>query len=485
MVDLQVVSSSGAQVKLAGADIEALRQTLRGLLLTPGDNRYNEVRQVWNGMIDRRPALIARCTGTADVIDAVNFARTHDLLVSVRGGGHNVAGSSVCDGGLMIDLSLMKGIHVDPKQRTARAQPGVTWGEFDRETQSFGLAAPGGVVSTTGIAGLTLGGGLGWLRNKHGLSCDNLISVDVVVASGELVHANANENSELFWGIRGGGGNFGIITSFEYQLHPVGPEVAMSAVIYALEDAHQVFSGWRDYVSQAPNAVSSNSYIWSVPVDEDFPQELWNRPVAMVVAMYAGDPAEGEDVLRPLRQLATPLLDMSSRILYVILQQMFDKPFPKAQRYYYFKSTDLACLDDEVIDAIVARGQSRPVPTILLAIWHYGSAIQQVDPQATAFRSRHTPYLFSVDAIWDDPAQSNEVIEWSRAQVKAMQPYSSGGSYVNFSGFGEEGEALVRATYGENYTRLVRLKNQYDPTNLFHMNQNIRPTSRPTAMAAG
>jgi FAD/FMN-containing dehydrogenase len=251
MVDLQVMTSTGTQGKLAGEAIEAFRKTMRGVVLSPGDDGFNEARQVWNGLIDRRPALIARCTGTADVIDAVNFARTHSLLVAVRGGGHNVAGAAVCDGGLMIDLSLMKGIHVDPKRRTARAQGGVTWGELDRETQAFGLAAPGGVVSTTGIAGLTLGGGLGWLRSKYGLACDNLISVDLVTASGELVRASADENSELFWGIRGGGGNFGIVTSFEYRLYPVGPQVMMCVVMYPAEDAPTVLPAWRDFVTHA------------------------------------------------------------------------------------------------------------------------------------------------------------------------------------------------------------------------------------------
>jgi FAD/FMN-containing dehydrogenase len=476
MVELHITTTSGAQGKLAGEAIDAFRHTMRGAVLSPADDSYNEMRQVWNGLIDRRPALIARCTGTADVIDAVSFARAHNLLVSVRGGGHNVAGAAVCDGGLMIDLSLMKGIHVDPQQRTARAQAGVTWGDLDRETQAFGLAAPGGVVSTTGIAGLTLGGGLGWLRSKYGLACDNLISVDLVTASGELVRASANENSDLFWGIRGGGGNFGIVTSFEYQLHPVGPQVMMCVAMYPAEDAPTILPAWRDFVEQAPDEVSSQAYFWGIPAVEGFPTEIWNKPLVIITAMYAGDSAQGERFLNPLRQLATPVVDISGQMPYTTAQTLFDPFLPKAQRYYYFKSTDLARLDDEVIDALIACGKDRPAPSVLLAIWHYGGAMRRVGENESAFGSRRTPYLFSVDAIWDDPAQTESIIAWSREQITAMKPYSSGGLYVNFSGFGEEGEQLVRAIYGQNYERLARLKQQYDPTNLFHLNQNIRPT---------
>lgn len=484
MVDLQVVTRAGESARLAGAAVEEFKNGLHGSVLHSGDDGYNEVRQVWNGLIDRRPALIAQCAGVADVIDAVNFARTHDLLVSVRGGGHNVAGSAVCDGGLMIDLSLMKGIHVDPHEKRVRAQGGVTWGDLDRETQAFGLAAPGGVVSTTGIAGLTLGGGLGWLRSKYGLSCDNLVSVDIVTADGALHTASDEQNADLFWAVRGGGGNFGVVTSFEYQLYPVGPEIMMCAVMYPLEDAPTVLPAWRDFVEDAPDEISSQAYFWGIPAMAGFPAELWHKPLVIVTAMYAGDAQEGERVLDPLRRLATPVLDLSSRMPYRAAQAMFDPFLPKGQRYYYFKSSDLARLDAEVIDALIACAQQRPVSSVLLAIWHYGGAVQRVDPEATPFRSRHTPYLFSVDAIWDDPSQSEEIIAWSRAQLAAMRGYAAGGLYVNFSGFGEEGEDLVRAAYGENYARLSLLKEQYDPLNLFHLNQNIRPAATSTKMAA-
>ncbi len=476
MPSLDLITSTGAPANLAAETIDAFRETFRGQVLAPADSGYDDVRQVWNGLIDRRPGVIARCTGTADVIAAVNFARTHSLLVSVRGGGHNVAGAAVCDGGLMIDLSLLKGVHVNPRERTARAQAGVTWGDLDRETQVFGLAAPGGVVSTTGIAGLTLGGGLGWLRSKHGLACDNLIAVDVVTASGELVRASADENSELFWGIRGGGGNFGIVTSFEYRLHPVGPQVMMCVVMYPAEDAPTVLRAWRAFVEQAPDEVSSQAYFWGIPAVEGFPTEIWNKPIVVMTAMYAGAANEGERILDPLRRLATPVVDLSGQMPYATAQTLFDPFLPKAQRCYYFKSTDLAGLDDEVIDVLITCAKKRPVPTVLLAIWHYGGAMRRVKPEQTAFGSRGTPYLFSVDAIWDDRTQSESIIAWAREQIAAMKPYSSGSLYVNFSGFGEEGEQLVRAIYGENYGRLARLKQQYDPGNLFRLNQNIRPS---------
>jgi FAD/FMN-containing dehydrogenase len=331
------------------------------------------------------------------------------------------------------------------------------------------------VVSTTGIAGLTLGGGLGWLRNKYGLACDNLIVVDIVTAAGEVCRASAEENPDLFWGIRGGGGNFGVVTSFEYRLHPVGPEVMMCVVMYPLEAAPAVLPAWHAFVTNALDEVSSQIYFWSIPAVDAFPQEIWNRPVVIVTAMYAGPAGEGELILDPLRRFATPLVDLSGKMPYCTAQALFDPFLPKGQRYYYFKSTDLAGVDGEVIDALIGCAKDRPVSSILIALWHYGGAMRRVGEYATAFGSRDTPFLFSVDSIWDDSAQSDEVIGWSRAQVATMKPYSAGGLYINFSGFGEEGEALVRAAYGANYDQLSILKRQYDPTNLFHMNQNIRP----------
>ncbi len=304
-----------------------------------------------------------------------------------------------------------------------------------------------------------------------------MLSIDVVTASGELCTASAEENSDLFWAVRGGGGNFGVVTSFQYRLYPVGPSVMMCVVMYPLEAAPTVLPAWRDFMATAPDEVSSQAYFWGIPAVEGFPREIWNKPLVIVTAMYAGAADEGERVLDPLRRLATPVVDLSGQMPYATAQTLFDPFLPKGQRYYYFKSTDLARLDDEVIGTAIACAHDRPVPSILLAIWHYGGAMRRVGEGATAFGSRDTPFLFSVDAIWDDPADSERVIAWARDQVAVMKPYSSGGLYVNFSGFGEEGEALVRAAYGVNYARLAALKHQYDPGNLFHMNQNIRPAA--------
>jgi len=476
MSDLQAVTTTGATIALKEAAIEALRSSLRGTLLRAGDEGYEEARQVWNGLIDRRPALIVRCSGSADVIDAVNFAREHNLLVSVLGGGHNVAGTAVCEGGLMIDLSQMKGIFVDPTTRTAQAQGGVTWGDLDRETQVFGLAAPGGVVSTTGIAGLSLGGGLGWLRSKYGLSCDNILSVDLVTAAGQLLTVSETENSDLFWGIRGGGGNFGIVTSFKFRLHPVGPLVMFVATMYPAESTTGVLRAWRDFMANAPDELSSQAYIWTVPSVAPFPEEAQGRRVMIITGLYAGPAEEGERVVQPLREFAAPLVDLSGVMPYVGVQQMFDPFLPKREQLYYFKSLNLDRLSDELIEVIAPRAVDPPAPKVLIAIWHYGGALSRVGVADTAFRGRDARFLFSVDAIWDDQQDSEKVIGWSRDFLAALQPFSPGGLYVNFAGFGEEGEALVKAAYGANYDRLVALKNKYDPTNLFRLNQNIKPT---------
>ena len=377
----------------------------------------------------------------------------------------------------MIDLSLMKGVHVDEKARTARVQGGATWGDVDRETQVFGLAAPGGVVSTTGVAGLTLGGGLGWLRNKYGLSVDSLLSVDMVTANGEFLTASANEHAELFWGIRGGGGgNFGIVTSFEFQLHPVGPMVTLCAPWYPAEQAAQVMSGWRDFMDNAPDEFSSNLLFWTVPDDPMFPEEAHGRRVIVPSGVHCGSPDEGEKIIQPLRELGTPLFDISGPILWTVVQAAFDPWFPEDKRQYYYKSQYLSNLTDDTIAAIIPRAVNPPAPPVLVVIWHYGGEMQRVDGTATAFMGREAAYLFSVDAVWDDPSQSDEVISYAREYLSEMEPYSPGGLYVNFAGFGEEGEKLVKDAYGAHYDRLVALKNKYDPTNLFRLNQNIKPT---------
>ncbi len=476
MTDMQVRILSGEEAVLAGAAVAEFRNRLRGDLVTASDARYDEVRMIWNGMHDKRPALIARCTGVADVIEAVNFARDNNLLTAVRGGGHNVGGSASCDGGIMIDLSLMTAVFVDPKARTARVQGGATLGDLDRETQVFGLATPGGVVSTTGVAGLTLGGGLSHLRRKYGLALDNLLSVDIVTAGGEALTASEDENSDLFWGVRGGGGNFGVVTSFEFRLHPVGPMVTLCAPWYPVEDAKEILNAWSCFMKDAPEEFSSIADFWTIPAAPGFPEEHHGKRALLVAGVYCGPLEEGERFIQPLRELGTPMADLSGPVPYVDVQAAFDPFFPKGQRHYYFKSRYINDLDDDTIDALLPRAINPPDPSILIAIWHYGGAMQRVDNSETAFMGREAPYLFSVDCIWDDPAKDQEVVAYAQDYLAEMEPYSPGGLYVNFAGLGEEGNALVRSAYGANYDRLVVLKNKYDPTNLFRINQNIKPT---------
>ena len=477
MANLAAVLNDGAATTLGDELVEALRSRMRGDVLTADDSNYDEVRAIWNGMHDKRPALIARCTGVADVIDAVNFAREHRLLVAVRGGGHNVAGTASCDGGIMIDLSLMNGVHVDAKARIVRVQGGAVWGDVDRETQVFGLATPSGVVSTTGVGGLTLGGGLGYLRRKYGLTIDNLLSVQLVTADGQCLAASESENTDLFWGIRGGGGNFGIVTSFEFRLHPVGPMVARCSVWYPAEDADEIMPQWRDFMRTAPEELSSNLLFWSVPALPGIPAAIHGRRAVILSAIHCGSLEEGERVIQPLREMGTPLLDLSGTSSWETVQSAYDPFFPVGKRLYYFKSRYLKALDDKTLKAIVPRGVDPPSPHILVVLWHFGGAMQRVDNSATAFMGRDAAALLGIDAVWDDPAQSEEIITWTRQFLAEMEPYSPGGLYVNFAGFGEEGDDLVKAAYGTHYERLVALKNKYDPTNLFRLNQNIKPTA--------
>ena len=459
---------------LAGRAVQRLAGRFGGALLQPGDAGYDAARRVWNGLIDRRPALIARCTSIEDVRQAVAFAREHELDIAVRGGGHNVAGHAVCDDGLVIDLSPMRGIHVDPEKQRARAEGGTTWADLDAATEPFGLATPGGVVSTTGIAGLTLGGGIGWLRRKYGLSCDNLLAADVVTADGGLVRAGETENADLLWGLRGGGGNFGIVTAFEYRLHAVGPTVAFAGTMYPAEEAAALLPRWRDFMDAAPDEISSHALFWTVPAGAAFPPALHGRAVVIVVALYSGDWQTGERHLKPLRTLGTPLLDMSRPRPYVEVQTLFDAFFPPGW-FYYWKSLRLARLDADVIDAVIGHAAARPSPHTLIPIWHHGGAMARPAPEATAFGDRSASFLLSLDTTWTDPRATDENIAWTRAAWHDLQRFSTGGLYLNFPGMGEDNESLVRGAYGTNYDRLARLKQTYDPDNVFHCNQNIVP----------
>jgi FAD/FMN-containing dehydrogenase len=457
--------------------IEELRATFRGDLIRPGSPGFDEARRVRNGLIDRHPAVVARCSGTADVVAAVNFARENELLVSIRGGGHNVAGTATNDGGVVIDLSGMRAVRVDPAAKTARVQGGATWADVDRETQLFGLATPGGVVSSTGVGGLTLHGGWGWLRRKYGYSVDNLLAVDLVTADGQVRTASETENPDLFWAVRGAGSNFGVVTSFEFRLHELGPLVAFAAPMYAMEDAERVLPAWRDAMAAAPDEVSSNALFWGIPAVESFPAELHVKAVVILAAMHAGPVEEGERRLRPLRELATPLLDLSGTMPYAVLQGAFDPFFPKGWLYYW-KSLYLTDLDGQSLATTIRYARDRPTPMSLMGLWHLGGgAAGRVGADATAFGRRTAPYLLSFDTTWTDAADSERCVAWTRNAWSAMHRYSDGGLYLNFAGFGEEKEALVRAGYGANYERLAQLKRRYDPDNLFRMNQNIQPTA--------
>ena len=475
VADGHIVARAGTI--LDDVTIDSFVEAFHGRVIRPGDPDYDEARSVWNGVIDNYPALIAKCTGVADVIDAVTFARENDLLVSVRGGGHNVAGTAVCDGGFVIDLSEMNGIHVDLDAQTARAEAGATWADLDRETQRFGLATPGGVVSTTGIAGLTLGGGVGWLRSKYGLSIDNLVSVDIVTADGEFLTASEYQHSDLFWGIRGGGGNFGVVTSFEYRLHPVGPEVMFSGALYPLDTAREILPLWRDFMADAPDEISSQAVFWSIPAVPDFPEDLHGEPIVAIVATHCGPVADGQQDLQPLRELDEPLIDLSGPAPFTQVQQLYDPFFPEEELCYYWKSLDLDRFDAEVIDALVEIAADRPCANTLMPVWYHGGAMNSVEPTETAYGPRDTTYLVSIDSTWEDPDRTEENIAWTRDVWEELHRFSDGGLYLNFPGFGEEGEELVRAGHGsEIHERLTALKSEYDPQNMFRMNQNVTPT---------
>jgi FAD/FMN-containing dehydrogenase len=396
-------------------EIADFKASLRGTALQPSDEAYDAVRVVWNGMIDRRPRLIARCHGVADVVAAVNFARRHGLLVAVRGGGHNVAGYATCDGGLMIDLSMMRAVRVDPAQRTAQVEGGATWRDVDWETTAFGLATPGGLISTTGVAGLTLSGGIGWLRGSHGLCIDNLLSVDVVTADGRLLRASETNNSDLFWAVRGGGGNFGIVTSFEFRLHPIEPVLMACLIAYPESRARDVIAAWRDFMATAPEQISSLLEFSTLPDDASLPQEARGKRVISVGAVYDGPADQGEALLRPMRELGTPVIDFSDKMPYRVLQSIYDELFPKGRDRSYFKSLYLTGLDDTVIRDIVTPLDARPSEMTFTSIWHFGGAVARVAPDATAFGGRSMPYMLSIDAVWSKAEDDAANIGWSRS----------------------------------------------------------------------
>jgi FAD/FMN-containing dehydrogenase len=427
-------------------------------------------------MFDKRPALIARCSGAADVIAAVNFAREHDLLLAVRGGGHNVAGRAACDDGLMLDLSLMQAVRVDPRAQTAWVQGGASLGAMDRETQVFNLAVPSGVVSTTGVAGLSLGGGTGWQMRKRGLSIDNLVSAEVVSADGQLRTASAAENPDLYWAVRGGGGNFGAVTAFEFKAYPVGPLVQLCAPFYSADLAVPVLKAWRDFMRAAPEEFGASFLWWTVPVNPYFPAEHHGKRCVIPLVVYIGDLAGGQRLSQPLRALGTPLVDLSGPLPWTVMQSMFDPFVPKRGLQYYWKSIYLNGLGDDVVEFLAERAATIPSTYTYWVILPFGGAMSRVGADDTAFGRRDIPYLLELDSMWANPAETDRNIESTRRVWAETQRHSPGGLYLNFPGFGEEGENLVRASVGDaNYQRLSAIKAKYDPTNLFRLNMNVLP----------
>jgi FAD/FMN-containing dehydrogenase len=455
-------------------DTAALAARLRGRVVTPASPDYDAMRRVWNGLIDKRPHLIVLCAGVADVVAAVAFAREHELRVGVRGGGHNVAGTAIADGGIVIDLSLMRGVRVDPERRLVWAQGGCTWGDVDRETQAFGLAVPGGVVSETGIAGLTLSGGYSAQRRAHGMSIDNVVAFELVTADGRYLRASEDEHRDLYWALRGGGGNFGIVTAFEYRAHPLGPDVHMAQVFYPLEQAKEVLTGWRDAIADAPDEVTADAAFWAFPAIPDLPEELHGVRFVVVQARYAGPPGEGEKVLQPLRELGTPILDATRTSPYLELQSAFDAFVPSGRRYYW-KGLYLNGLGDDAIDAITEQSLAKPSADTLVMLRQLGGAMSRVPAEATAFGDRSAPFHLSIDSTWDAPEDDLRNIEWTRAFWDSAQRFSSGQVYFNFAGLLEEGEDAVRSSFGRNYERLVDVKTAYDPENVFKLNPNVTP----------
>jgi FAD/FMN-containing dehydrogenase len=474
MADLTMTTMDGGRRTIGPEAVEALSGSLRGDLLTPDSSGYDASRSIWNGMIDRRPGMIVECLGAADVAHAVRFAREHKLLVSVRSGGHNIAGNAVCDGGLMISLARMKSVRVDPAARRAWVEPGNTLGDVDRETQAYGLALPVGINSTTGVAGLTLGGGFGWLSRKHGMTVDNLISADVVTAAGELVRASADEHPDLFWGIRGGGGNFGIVTAFEFALHPVGPEVLAGLMVYPLADAGDVLRNYRAFCARAPDELSVWAVMRKAPPLPFLPQDVHGTEVLVLAALYAGDMTAGEKALAPLRTYGKPIADVIGPHPFTAFQAAFDPLLTPGARNYW-KSHDFLELRDEVLDTLIQHVGRLPDPQCEVFIAQMGGANNRVPADATAYRHRDAAFIMNVHGRWEDPTADDACIAWCRKLFDATAPYATGGVYVNF--MTEDEADRVKAAYGESHARLADLKKAFDSENVFRMNQNIRPAT--------
>jgi FAD/FMN-containing dehydrogenase len=467
------IKAHAARREGEAAMVDELRASLRGEVIGRENAAYDEARSVWNGLIDRRPAAIARCTGTDDVIAVVRVAREHRPPISIRGGGHQVAGSAVCDDGLVIDLSAMREVAVDPEAGIARVAAGARWADVDRATQAFGLATPGGEVSVTGVGGLTLGGGIGATMRAFGLSCDNLRSVEIVTADGRPLTASREEHADLFWALRGGGRGLGVVTSFEFELHPLGPEVASALVLYPYDAAESVLRAWRDYAPEAPDRVTPEIGLWSIPPLPELPEHLHGEPVVFVAGLYAGPPEEADPALAPLRQLGTPLADLSATVPYVEAQSALDALFPAGGRYYW-KSHFLDELSDEAIGTALERAADRPNPDSVVYIRALGGAIARVAEDEAAYAHRSASFNLSVDAIWSEEGLDESAIAWARSTWEALLPHATGGIYLNFAGLGEEEGDVRAAALGSSEERIDRVRHDYDPDGLFEA-ATLRP----------
>ncbi len=458
---------------LSTKSMEIDRAALRGYVVEPGDPSYEKDRKIWNGSVDKHPAVIFRCLGVSDVIAGVKFGRASGLPVAVRSGGHSFPGLSVADEAVVIDLSLMKGVRVDPERRIVRVQAGVLLGDLDRETQAFGLAVPSGIVTHTGVAGLTLGGGIGWIMRKHGLSIDQLVSVDLVTADGEFIQASADRNADLFWGVRGGGGNFGIVTEFEFRCVPLGPQVMAGPVFWPMVQSPEVLRFYRDWIADAPDELMTIVIHRMAPPLPFVPAELHGKPVVVVACCWAGDIEEGERFIRPLKKFGSPVLDLCVPKPFLTHQAMFDPSFP-AGRWYYFKSCDVAELSDDIIDITAEHSLQMSSPLTTYPIWQMGGAVGRVGDDETSFNGRSAGFTYNIGGCTETSAGFDEAREWVRDFWSALQPWHEG-VYVNF--LGNEGAERVQQSYGpKKYERLQALKRKYDPDNFFRINQNIPPT---------
>ena len=474
-----VVALTGTQAAIADEAIGKLRMAIRGDVLTPDDDGYSKLRPPYNAMYPGRPAIVVAASGTADVIDAVNFAREQGLLVAVRGGGHSLAGLSSVDGGMLIDLARLNSAQVDLEAKTVTVQGGALVGDMDRETQAFGLVAPNGVVSDTGVAGLTLGGGEGWVRRKYGLAIDNLLSAQVVTADGQLMTASADSNPDLFWAIRGGGGNFGIATSFTFRVHEVGPMVAFAGVFHPIDDAENVYRAYRDWAKTVPDEISTLIGCTTLPSSEHTPPEIHNVPFIVTAAVYAGDPEEGMKVIQPLRKIGTPLADISGPLPFSGVQQAFDEFFRRGTLRSYWKSTYISDLTDDILELLVDRARTRASTRTFLVTFMMGGAINRVGPEDTAYSERSANWMISVDGNWEDPAEDDKVISWVRGAWAQFHERGTGTVYLNFTGVSNETvDVGVESAFGRNLMRLAEIKAKYDPDNFFRLNNNIKPAQK-------